>query len=137
MLSLTHIHLKSPNPNTTAKWYVDMLGAEIVDESFPPKSRSHSVSIQLGDARININTNAPGEHMPSGPVGPHMGLEHFGFHTDDLAPLLAKLEANNVEIIEAMRPTRNGFTSLVMGPDNVMIELGQHSHEYQQKWGRK
>ena len=125
MYRVNHIHLKAPDPGQTARWYVDMFGAEILAEA-EGLGGSHTVRMDIAGTRINITSAERGETLPEGTADPHFGLEHFGFETDDIEAAMARLEANGVDVLMPVTKRPNGNTiSYVKGPDNVRIELVQ------------
>ena len=126
MLALTHIHLRVQNPEEVAQRYVNMLDANII-ERYQTAAGGPSVAIDIAGTRINIMGNATGQPLPVVTAEPHMGLEHFGFETDDLEGLVAKLKARSVPILEPIRAGRNGTLCYVQGHDNVRIELQQYA----------
>ena len=126
MLKLTHIHLRVENPEETAGWFADMLGASLV-ERYETPAGGPAVAIDMSGTRINIMGNPPGQQLAPPTADPHMGVEHFGFHTDDLEGLVGELQGKGVEVLEPIRPGRNGTLCYIKAPGNLRIELQQYA----------
>ena len=125
MFRVNHIHLKAPDPKKTAQWYVDNFGAAIAGEG-PGLGGSSTVRLDIEGARINITSAPAGETLPEGTADSHYGLEHFGFETDDIEGIMARLEAQGVEVLLPITESATGSRlSYIKGPDNVRIELVQ------------
>lgn len=124
MLTFNHIHLRSTDPRRAAAWYVDMLGATIVRETESPAGVS--LSLDIGDTRVNVAPQPPDQNLPRGSAEVHLGLEHFGLQTDDLEALLARLQTKGLEVLEPLRALPSGMKIVfVRAPDDVRIELMQ------------
>jgi predicted enzyme related to lactoylglutathione lyase len=55
-------------------------------------------------------------------------LEHFGFDTDDIEGVMARMESQGVGVLLPITPVASGSRiSYIEGPDNVRIELVQPS----------
>src|SRR3712207_2554065 len=94
-ISFDHIHLRSPDPEATARWFEEMLGAEVVrteQDGQPPR-----VDLKLGGLDIFIAPVPPGDAgIGAPPRPPHQGIDHFGFAVPDL-DAAAALKAKGVE----------------------------------------
>ncbi len=118
-----HIHLRSTDPEATATWYQDKLGAEVIRT--PQKDGSTRIDLNLSGQKVFIAMAAPGKaaHAPS---SPYLGLDHFGLTVPDLDAAVVELEAKGVTF--TMRPTtiRPGVKiAFLTAPENVSIELIQ------------
>ncbi|WP_207540702.1 VOC family protein [Sabulicella rubraurantiaca] len=116
-----HIHLRSPDPERTARFYVDVLGAR--DAGSVQARGALRRMVELGG--LNIFIEAVPDTTPSPPPAPFMGLEHVGFAVSDLDAAQAKLAAHGVSLlgagIEQVRPgVRIAF---IEGPERVRIEM--------------
>lgn len=125
MVSYTwdHIHLRSPDPEATAKYYERMFGAEIIRSLQDGKPR---IDLELGGANIFIAPVAPGSGVNAPPVTPYQGLDHFGIKIAGagIDALVAELKAKGA--VFTMEPTtmRPGLrVAFVRGPEGVSIEL--------------
>ena len=63
-----HIHLRSPNPEATAQWYEQMLGAEVIRSMQQGKPR---IDLKLGGASIFIAPVTPGDGVNPPPRTPY------------------------------------------------------------------
>ena len=123
MFRLHHIHLLSSDPQGTARWYADMLGASVLGEQ-----AGSSLLVVLGGALLKIDGSA--EPLPAGNSGRYFGLEHFGLETNDVASITARAEERGAAIL---RPVGAGFEGNgvsdtkadIEGPDRLRIELQQ------------
>jgi len=116
-----HIHLRSPDPEATARFYETMLGAEVVRTVQEGKPR---IDLKLGGANIFIAPVAPGSGVNPPPVTPYQGLDHFGLSVSGIDAIVAELKAKGVEF--TMEPTtiRPGVRiAFLRGPQGVSIEL--------------
>ena len=123
--SWEHIHLRSPEPETTAQWYHDKLGAEIVKT--PQPDGSMRIDLNLGGQKVFIAKSMAGK-VAEAPTSPYLGLDHFGLLVSDLPAAVAELKAKGVSF--TMEPTeiRPGTKiAFLTAPENVSIELLQRS----------
>ncbi len=118
-----HIHLRSEDPDATAQWYHDKLGAEVVRT--PQPDGSTRIDLNLGGQKIFIARAMPGKAAQA-PSSPYLGLDHFGLLVSDLSAAVAELKAKGVAF--TMEPTqiRPGTRiAFLTAPENVSIELLQ------------
>ena len=76
-----HIHLRSPDPEATAEWYKDKLGADVI------RSRqgdgSTRIDLNLSGQKVFIALAQPGKAADA-PASPYLGLDHIGLTVDDI-----------------------------------------------------
>ncbi|HEX2655483.1 MAG TPA: VOC family protein [Xanthobacteraceae bacterium] len=116
-----HIHLRSPDPEATAKYYERMFGAEVVRTMQQGKPR---VDLKLGGTDIFIAPVTAGDGVNPPPTTPYQGLDHFGFAVTDVDAVAAELKAKGAEF--TMEPTtlRPGVRAcFIRGPEGVSIEV--------------
>jgi lactoylglutathione lyase len=65
-----HIHLRSPDPEATAKYYETMFGAEVLRTMQQGKPR---IDLKVGGANIFIAPVAPDSGVNPPPVTPYQG----------------------------------------------------------------
>jgi lactoylglutathione lyase len=93
-----HVHLRSPNPEETARYYEKMFGAEIIRSK--QSDGRERIDLDLGGMTVFIAQADPNK-VAAPPQPPFQGLEHLGLTT--------------------IRPgVRIAF---IRGPQNVHIEL--------------
>ena len=125
MFKMHHIHLKAPDPQSTAQWYVDNFYGKVLGEA-QGMGGSRTVRVDVGGGLINVTSAPAGETLPEGTADYHFGLEHFGFETDDIEASMAKLEAAGVAVLLPITNSATGARiSYIEAPDNVRIELVQ------------
>lgn len=122
---INHIHLKTPDPDKTAQWYVDNFDATITGVG-RGLGNSHTVRLDISGVRVNVTSAPAGQTLPRGTSQSHYGLEHFGFDTDDIVADVARLQAAGAAILLPITRTEAGSQiAYIEGPDNVRIELVQ------------
>jgi catechol 2,3-dioxygenase-like lactoylglutathione lyase family enzyme len=124
---INHIHLKAPDPRTTAEWYVRAFGFTILsDEVRVFGDRFIRCQSEDGGMVVNISGARTGERLGPGDASPHHGLEHFGFDSENLEADLARLEGLGATRLEGPIQLPNGRRiAFVRGPDDARLELIQ------------
>jgi len=89
-----HIHLRSPNPETTAQWFERMLGAQVIRSTQQRKPR---IDLKLGGANIFIAPVKPGDGVNTARTSPYQGLDHFGLAVSGIDSIAAELQSKGVE----------------------------------------
>ncbi len=79
-----HIHLRTADPEATARWYEEMLGAEVVRS--PGR-----IDLIVGGQKVFILKSPDGDRIA--PQHPHLGLDHFGLQVKDIDHVVAGLKA--------------------------------------------
>jgi len=124
-----HVHLRSPDPDATARFFETMFGAEVTRRVYPPGTLypgQQRITVRLGGQTVLIAPPHPHEPNAMAPSFPHYGLEHIGLTVDDVDATVEELRAKAAEI--AIGPlTRNPGLRLafIRGPEGIMIELVQ------------
>ncbi len=121
-----HIHLKAPDPEKTANWYVKAFDFTIVSDSVRVYG-DRFIRCQTTDGTvINISGARTDEQMNEGDAAAHWGLEHFGIEVEDLEIEIKRLESLGAELLEGPIDTQSGLRlAFIQAPDNVRIELLQ------------
>ena len=127
-VSVTHLHLRSADPEAAVQWYVDFLDAKHVDTFTAASGQTHR-ALDMGAVRITVMDVPEGENMPPASPAPQMGIDHFGLRVYGMEELVARMEAAGVEVLEPIREGRNGTICYVKAPDNVRIELQEYVRE--------
>ena len=118
-----HIHLRSPDPEATAAWYKDKLGAEVVKS--PQADGSTRIDLNLAGQKVFIAKALPGKAADA-PSSPYLGLDHFGLTVDDIHGAVAELKAKGVRFTMDVTTNRPGVQiAFLTAPENVSIELIQ------------
>jgi lactoylglutathione lyase len=119
-----HIHLRSPDPEATAGWFAEMLGAEVLRSAPHGQPR---IDLKLGGLDIFIAPVPAGDaSVGAPPRTPHQGLDHFGFAVPDLDAAVAALKAKGVAFTLDPKEMRPGLRiAFLRGPEGISIELLQ------------
>jgi lactoylglutathione lyase len=116
-----HIHLRSPNPEATAKYYERMFGAEVLRTMQQGKPR---IDLKLGGVNIFIAPVEPGTGVNPAPTTPYQGLDHFGLSVSNIDAVAADLKAKGAEFTKEPTTVRPGVRiCFLRGPEGVSIEL--------------
>ena len=122
-----HMHIKAPDPEKTANWYVKAFGFQIISDTvrdvgdrFIRCKASDGTGVNISEARTNEKLGV------GGGATPHWGLEHFGIDVDDLDAEIKRLEGLGADLLEGPVGAPNGpRVAFIRGPDDVRIELVQ------------
>ncbi len=115
-----HIHLLSPEPMDTARYFNEMFGARILE------------SVQSdGNPRVDLDLNGLdifiarcGEDATPSAEHPHQGLDHFGLRVENLDDAAADLRAKGANFTSEPHEIRPGVRiAFVVAPGNIRIEL--------------
>jgi lactoylglutathione lyase len=118
-----HIHLRSPDPEATAQWYHDKLGADVIRTK--NADGSTRVDLNLSGQKVFIALADPAK-TGAPPASPYLGLDHFGMTVDDIAGAVQELKAKGVAFTMEPKQIRPGVTiAFLTAPQNVSIELIQ------------
>jgi lactoylglutathione lyase len=121
-----HIHLRSPDPDGTARWFAEMLGAEVIHSTQDGQPR---IDLKLGGANIFIAPVPAGDaSVGAPPRTPYQGLDHFGVTVPDLDAAASELKGKGVEFTLEPKQARPGLRiAFIRGPQGISIELLQRS----------
>lgn len=124
---MEHIHLKAPDPEKTANWYVKAFNFEIFNDRGVRPTGDRFIECKMEDGTIvRISGARTNEEMGQGNADVHYGLEHFGITVDDMDAELERLIGLGAELAEGPIRNPNGPTiAFVKVPDDVRIELLQ------------
>ena len=120
-----HVHIRTPDPEATAQWFADTLGAEIVRT--PTR-----LDVKLGGGNIFLAPVAAGDGVNPSPVTPYQGLDHFGLTVKDIDAVAAQLKAKGVVFTKEPVTIRPGVRiCFIRGPQGISIELLERDAKYQ------
>lgn len=122
-LRCDHVHLRSPDPENDARFYVEVLGAR--DAGRAQVRGALRRMVDLGG--LNIFIEAVPVATPAPP--PFIGPEHMGFAVDDLHAFAARLAEHGVALLgEGIEQVRPGVRiAFIEGPDRLRIELTERA----------
>ena len=111
-IKLNHLHIKTKQPEKTAKFYVDTFGATITSQS-PTGYR-----VDLDGLSLNITDLHATQKRDQ-----MYGMEHIAMDTDQLDALVAKLKAGGAKILEETVVSGGRRVCFFEGPDGVQLEF--------------
>ncbi|MBI3069495.1 MAG: VOC family protein [Betaproteobacteria bacterium] len=112
-LKLNHLHLKTRDPEQTAKFYVDVLGASIVGQA-----GSGGYRLDLHGLALNVT-----DFLASQKREQKYGMEHIAIDTDELDAIVEKLKARGIRILEQTTVSGGRRVCFFEGPDGVQLEF--------------
>jgi lactoylglutathione lyase len=117
-----HVHLRSPDPDETARYYQRMFGAEIVKSVM--SNGLPRTDIRLGGQMFFIAQVPPDAELAEKPEGSFVGLDHLGLRVNGIDAVCAELKAKGAEFTVEPKTIRPGVRiAFVRGPQNVLIEI--------------
>ncbi|WP_424136824.1 VOC family protein [Roseomonas chloroacetimidivorans] len=119
-----HVHLRSPDPDATGAWFVEMLEAKQVRRLEGPNSLR--VILDFGGLNLFIERVPP--NTPSPPPAPFMGIEHLALAVKGIDAIVEELRGKGVRIVmEPNNPNPTTRIAFIEGPENVRVELLERS----------
>ena len=119
-----HVHIRTSDPEGTAKWFADTLGAEIVRTPV-------RLDVKLGSANIFLAPVTAGDGVNPPPSTPYQGLDHFGLSVKDIDDIAAHLKAKGVQFTKEPHTIRPGVRiCFIRGPQGISIELLERDPKY-------
>jgi catechol 2,3-dioxygenase-like lactoylglutathione lyase family enzyme len=119
-----HLHLRSPDPEATARYYVDVFGATPVNKV----NAGGALRVIVNLAGLNLFIEQVSPETPAPPHPPHLGLEHIGLAVTNIDAVCAELKARGAEFtVEPHSPRPGLWIAFVRAPENVRIEVLERS----------
>jgi catechol 2,3-dioxygenase-like lactoylglutathione lyase family enzyme len=112
-LKLNHLHIKTKDPEKTAKFYVDTFGAKILT----PGPRN-GYRLDLLGLHLNVTPFLDEQKRDQ-----KYGMEHIAIDTDELDALVAKLKEKDIHILEQTVVSGGRRVCFFEGPDGVQLEF--------------
>jgi catechol 2,3-dioxygenase-like lactoylglutathione lyase family enzyme len=123
-MQLNHLHIKSQDPGNSASWWAEAFGFEIVADETRPTGDRFLRCTSANGIPVYISGTRDGETLAAARPVPAFGLEHFGFHTDDLEADRARLIALGAVPDGSPERLANGkLIAFLVTPDGVRVEL--------------
>jgi predicted enzyme related to lactoylglutathione lyase len=107
------VHLETRDPQQTAKFYVENLGATVVSEI-----GTRGCRLDLHGLTLNVTSFVADQTRQQ-----VYGMEHFALNTDGLDGAVAKLKANGARVLEEMTSGNGRRICFLEGPDGVQLEI--------------
>ena len=114
---MNHLHLKTPDPEKTSQWYIDNLGATIVDK-VGPADNPIGYRMDLHGLPLNVTKYVPGQVLEQ-----HYGMEHVAIDTDEMAAVVEKLKGSGARILEERTLADGRKVCFFEGPEGVRLEI--------------
>lgn len=116
-----HIHIRSRDPEATAKYYERMFDAKIIRTLQDGKER---IDMKIGGQDVFIAPVPEKSNVNPPPVTPYQGLDHFGLRVSNIEKVVADLKAKGAEFTMELNQPRPGIQiCFVRGPEGVSIEV--------------
>jgi glyoxylase I family protein len=125
LLGFEHVGMTSGNLDRTVDFYCGLLGLTLALRKKGP--RGELAFLDTGSGMLEVS--APlAEITRSRDVPPHeAGMRHLTLAFDDIDPVVARLEAADIEILEPPRPAvfieMLRRVAFVRDPDGIIVEL--------------
>jgi len=110
--AVQHVHLKTPDPQKTAQYYIDNFGATVKAE-IPGRG----IQLNLHGLQLNVTTIIAAQNHEQ-----HLGIEHMALSTEDYTGTMANLRKNGVAILEEME-SGGRRVAFVQAPDGAQMEV--------------
>ncbi len=118
-----HTHITTPEPDKIIDFYTNVMGAKIIKEIESAGRRLVDVDLGGIPVRISSGTGADKDW-----TGLKYGLHHIGLQVDNMDEFIAKMKANNVEIVtEPFQPGPGIKAAFIKCPDGVLYEIIEKS----------
>lgn len=112
-LKLNHIHLKSPDPQAAAQFYINAMGATKMADI-------GDIGVRLNLHGLTLNVT---KRIESQTRDQKYGMEHIAIDTDDLPAMIEMLKTNGAKILEETVAAGERKVIFFEGPDGVQLEL--------------
>ena len=114
---VNHLHIKTPDPRKTARWYTEYLGARVVSET---QSRNGDTifRLDLHGVPVNVTSYIEGQKLEQ-----HYGLEHVAVDTDNFVGEVDRIKASGIKILEERNLPDGRRVCFFEGPDGVRLEF--------------
>src|ERR1700749_2174446 len=96
-----HIHLRSPDPDATARFFETIFGAEVTRSTYPPGTLypgQMRVTMKVGGQKVRIAPTHPHDPTATAPHFPYYGLEHIRLTVDDVDAACTELRAKGADV---------------------------------------
>ncbi|MDQ2096610.1 MAG: VOC family protein [Tychonema bourrellyi B0820] len=118
-----HVAIICSNYEASKKFYLEVLGCSIIQETFRIERNSYKLDLQVGNGDMIELFSFP--HPPERVDNPEAcGLRHLAFAVEDIDESVAYLESKQVDVEEIRLDEITGkrFT-FFKDPDNLPLEI--------------
>jgi len=113
MLKLNHLHLNTREPEETVKFYVENLGATVLNRSPRGGYRLNLHGLELNVTKFLADQTREQKY----------GMEHIAIDTDELDTVVEKLKRQGIHILEQTVVSGGRRVCFFEGPDGVQLEF--------------
>lgn len=126
VMGVHHVALITADYPRARHFYVEVLGAEVIAETWRESRQSYKLDLRLGTARLELFSFPTPPPRPSHPEA--CGLRHLAFAVTDIDECVSALTAKGVvcEPIRTDSLTQQRFT-FFSDPDGTPLELYEHT----------
>jgi lactoylglutathione lyase len=118
-----HVHFYCTDIEATENWFINILGAELVERRGP--AEYPTVVVSVGGGKILLRKQLAGESLNAAGA-PRFGLDHFGLLAEDVRETVEEYRSRGAVVSAEPRELRPGvFIAFVSGPDNIRVEILQ------------
>ncbi len=118
-----HTHITTPEPDKIIEFYTKVMGAKVIKEIESAGRRLVDVDLGGIPVRISGATGADKDWK-----GLRYGLHHLGLEVDSMDEFIARMRANNVEIVtEPFQPGPGIKAAFIKCPDGALYEIIEKS----------
>ena len=114
---VNHFHLKGPDPEKTARFYVEFMGARITEET---RSSAGEITYHLDLHGIPLVVSGFSDVLELKQIDE---LEHLPVDATDFHAQAARLRAAKVKILEERTMPNGGRLCFFEGPEGVRLEF--------------
>lgn len=120
--AIHHVALICTDYARSRRFYVEILGLELIAEVYREERRSWKADLRIGSAQIELFSFPDPAARPSYPEA--AGLRHLAFTVSSLDPVVAHLAAAGIAV-EPIRvdPYTNQRFTFFADPDGLPLEL--------------
>ena len=111
--ALNHVHLKTPDPKSTADWYVANLGATVTAET-----ANGGFRLDLHGLPLNVTDHISTQTHPQ-----NYGFEHIAIDTDDIDATIADLKNGGATVLEETTVGGGRRVMFFEGPQGIILEV--------------
>ncbi|MGH7772155.1 MAG: VOC family protein [Candidatus Binatia bacterium] len=113
---INHLHIKTSDPQKTARWYIDNLGAKVLTEN--RSGQRVTFRLDLHGLHLNVTDYIEGQKLEQ-----HYGMEHLALDAEDLPGTVEKLKASGARILEERQLPDGRHVCFFEGPEGVRLEV--------------
>ncbi len=115
---INHLHHKSPDPEKTARWYVDYLGAKVLRENRGTDGRITSYNLDLHGVPLNVTGLVEGQKLAQ-----QWGLEHVAIDAGNFEAEVARIKGSGAKVLEERVLPDGRRVCFFEGPEGVRLEF--------------